>query len=114
MKIRALVILLLIYGCANGGDEADKLRWLEKADPIKDAKEALSNNDNKLLAVAGYTVIIPGVDESMQMYYLDNYEYTVIDGTTDAVESDEHIRLIKLAYEYAKIFNSVKLDALQN
>lgn len=86
-------------------NQIEQLRWIEKANPATDAEAALERNDHTLLAVQGYTWVIPGTDESKKSEYKTRYGVRVIQGTSDAVISKEHLRLIRLATEYAANYN---------
>lgn len=90
----------------------EQLRWIEKANPATDAEAALKINDHTLLAVRGYTWVIPGTDESKKLEYKTRYGVRLILGTSDTVISEEHLRLIRLATDYAENYNRYLLKRL--
>ena len=69
MRVFATVAILLAFfasvtaACAEN-NQIEQLRWVEKANPTADAEAALKKNDYTLLAVQGYTWVIPGTEES--------------------------------------------------
>jgi hypothetical protein len=83
----------------------DQLRWLDNADPIIDAQNAVKNGDNRLKAVAGYTILVPGVPFKKEDEYREKFGIVVIPGTSDSIESEEDERLNGVAIEYAKRYN---------
>jgi len=93
-------------------NQIEQLRWIEKANPTTDAEAALKKNDHTLLAVQGYTWVIPGTDESRKSEYKTRYGVRVIQGTSDAAINKEHLRLIRLATEYAANYNRYLLKRL--
>ena len=94
-----------IYAADLVQDEVQQLRWVERADPIADAKAAIERRDFVLLGVRGYTWLIPGVEEPQKFEYRDKYGMKLIEGTDDVVLWPEHQRLIRLATKYAEIYN---------
>lgn len=92
--------------------QIEQLRWIEKANPTTDAEAALKKNDHTLLAVQGYTWVIPGTDESKKSEYKTRYGVRVIQGTSDTVVNKGHLRLVRLATEYAANYNRHLLKRL--
>lgn len=109
---RPLLILLLALPCtalAQGKcgaspSEIAALRELLKQDPLKLAQAALSRKDNVFLAVAGFTVEVPGVDGPKCS--VDPSQTRVIPGTTDFLCNSEHGELVDRAYIFAEKYNS--------
>jgi len=102
-----IAIACVTSGCAEKAapEQVRQLQWLDKADPIEDAKKALVAGDAHLLAVNGYTEIIPGVEQSKTLEYKSRYGVQAIKGTSDAFVSSEHNRLNNVASEYARKYN---------
>ncbi len=102
--------LLLIGGCAasNGGNEHEqKLSWVEDANPQQDAQAALQRNDFRLIGLPQRSLSIPGVTrDKMQSYEIKCGE-RLIDGFSDVVRSNEHLRLMKAVHQYALQYNAV-------
>lgn len=101
------VLLSALFACRVTPDSASvaKLRWVEHADPIVDAQNALASNDHRLVGVYGYVVSIPGVEMSQWLTYQQRYGLRAIEGTSDALEGEEHARLVRKATEYAEHYN---------
>lgn len=85
--------------------EIQALRWIENADPIKDASNAVKSGNTKFMAVYGFTLYIPGIEGKSIKGAYDEDNYIAIEGTGDDLCSEEHVRLNIIASEYAKIYN---------
>jgi len=85
--------------------EVQQLRWIERANPIADAKEAISKRDFKLRAVCGAGLSIPGVDFKQYELIQNRHGYSILEGTSDVIVSEEHLRLVHQAYIYAETYN---------
>ena len=109
----SLIILLLASitaGCAADklmNKYEQKLQWLETANAQQDAQTALDKLDFRLMAMAQRATVIPGIDGKQSMDYELKCGIKFIDGVSDVVTSDEHLRLMKLAYQYALQYNSI-------
>lgn len=86
-------------------EEVRQLQWVQRANPITDAKAAVERKDFVLLGVYGYTWSIPGIEESKKFEYREKYGVKLLDGTGDVILGAEHGHLIKLATDYAKKYN---------
>ena len=68
MRISYFIFLLIIFGATlNIGAEEKSdpillLKWVEKANPVLNAKDALRKGDYRLMAIYGFTISIPGLD----------------------------------------------------
>lgn len=89
-------------------DPVEQLRWLYKANPEKDAKEAIAQGDVRLRAVYGYTLVVPGIKGDYTKYK-ETYGLNPIEGTSDFIQNEEHGKLIKLATKYAEKYNRIIL-----
>ena len=112
MRIKTAIVptaVLLVgsnVGCHKQDPvEVQELRWLESANPIADARVALSKGDHRLRAVYGLTVSIPGTDRKDFDTLKRIYGISEITGTTDAFQNAEHARLDQLATSYAETYN---------
>lgn len=109
--ITAIFLLLSIPVLASdSSSKIDKLRWIEDANPIQDAREAFNQGDKRLRAVYGYTLVIPGVSEEDYVEYKNKFGVNLIEGTSDSLLNDEHARLNNLAYDYAMQYNKTIID----
>lgn len=88
----------------------EQLRWIETADPVSDAKKAILVKDFRLVGLDGFTWTIPGVPGNDQFRMRDKYGLRIIEGTGDVISSDEHMRLLGRAREYARAYNEYLLS----
>lgn len=86
---------------------AQKLQWLDAANPQTDAQQALKKGDFRLLGLATRSVNIPGVSKEQSMKYELKCGVQLIDGISDVVRSDEHLRLMQKARSYALKYNAI-------
>ncbi len=105
------ILLGLLIGCAGSGNEIDpyvqKLQWLDAADPQADAEQAIRQGDLRLLGMATRAVNIPGIDQAQTLEYEEACGVQLIEGISDVVRSDEHLRLMQNARSYALKYNAV-------
>ena len=113
MKHLALIsfFALIITACAGQSGHIDpyvqKLQWLEAADPQTDAQQALKKGDFRLLGLATRNVHIPGVEQGETLKYELKCGVQLIEGISDVVRSDEHLRLMQKARSYALQYNAI-------
>ena len=86
---------------------AQKLQWLDSADPQADAAQAIAAGDLRLLGLATRAITLPGVDPDDFYRYEQACGYRLLDGVSDVVRSDEHLRLIQAARSYALRYNAI-------
>jgi hypothetical protein len=98
-----------ILGCASTPNDpyVQKLQWLDAADPQKDAQEAIKKGDLRLLGLATRSVNIPGVTQEETLAYEQKCGVQLIEGISDVVRSDEHLRLMQKARSYALSYNAI-------
>ena len=84
-----------------------KLQWLDAADPQADAAQAIKIGDLRLLGLATRAVNIPGIDEKQRYRYEQACGVQLIEGISDVVRSDEHLRLMQKARSYALKYNAI-------
>jgi hypothetical protein len=90
--------------------EIERLRWVEQADAVTDAKAAIDRGDSTLIGVHGYTWSIPGVHDEDKFRFRDEYGLKLLEGTREVVLNAEHERLKGIATKYAKIYNEYLLN----
>ena len=104
-------LLGLLAACAGSGNQIDpyvqKLQWLDAADPQADAEQAIRQGDLRLLGMATRAVNIPGIDPEQTLQYEESCGVQLIEGISDVVRSDEHLRLMQKARSYALKYNAV-------
>ncbi|MGD2173066.1 MAG: hypothetical protein PVI70_04335 [Gammaproteobacteria bacterium] len=111
-KPYAIVLLCAAFlaACASSGNidpYVQKLQWLDTADPQADANQAVKQNDLRLLGLATRSVNIPGVAADEVIKYEESCGVQLIEGISDVVRSDEHLRLMQKARAYALQYNAI-------
>ncbi len=109
------VLLATICGlqaaCATSSNTIEpyvqKLQWLDAADPQADANQAVKQNDLRLLGLATRSVNIPGIKPEDTLKYEEQCGVQLIEGISDVVRSDEHLRLMQKARSYALQYNAI-------
>ena len=114
----AIALCLILFGpVASAASEVEvmieSLRWVETADPINDADQAIKAKDFRLLGIAGRGVSVPGLPEDSYWLYTKKYGINVIKGTSDIVWGGEHSKLIEAATRYAETYNNRLLESLR-
>ncbi|MEM7563778.1 MAG: hypothetical protein AAF353_12110 [Pseudomonadota bacterium] len=84
-----------------------KLQWLDAADPQSDANQAVKQQDFRLLGLATRAVNIPGISKADMIKYEESCGVQLIEGISDVVRSDEHLRLMQKARSYALKYNAI-------
>ena len=111
LSISTALLCVLLAGCATSSGPIDpyvqKLQWLDAADPQADANQAVKQKDLRLLGLATRSVNIPGVNEEDLLKYEESCGVQLIEGISDVVRSDEHLRLMQKARSYALKYNAV-------
>ncbi|MCP3688702.1 MAG: hypothetical protein GY784_09845 [Gammaproteobacteria bacterium] len=102
---------MILGGCGASPKNLDpyvqKLQWLDAADPQKDAEQAIKVDDLRLLGLAQRSVNIPGVSKDDSYNYEKECGVQLIEGISDVVRSDEHLRLMQKARGYALKYNAI-------
>ena len=105
------MLLALQSGCASTAEPIDpyvqQLQWLDSADPQADANQAVKQNDLRLLGLATRSVNIPGIEKKDLLKYEEVCGVQLIEGISDVVRSDEHLRLMQKARSYALKYNAI-------
>ena len=106
-----VTLFALLSGCAGSVQPIDpyvqKLQWLDAADPQADANQAVKQNDLRLLGLATRSVTIPGINQDDTLKYEESCGVQLIEGISDVVRSDEHLRLMQKARSYALKYNAI-------
>lgn len=87
------------------------LSWVQGADPLSDARQAIKANDLRFLAFAGRAIAIPGVNlaEYPIEYLTHHCGYRTLKGTGDTLRVGEQTNLRSLAHDYAVVYNQTIL-----
>ncbi len=91
--------------CGVSVAEISALRELLRSKPTLMAQSAIAQGDANFLGVAGYSVVVPGIDSSG--CFVDRTFVRLVPGTTDAICSAEHVQLIRSATAFAAEYNGV-------
>ena len=106
-----LVLCSFASACATSSEPLDpyvqKLQWLDAADPQADAEQAVKQDDLRLLGLATRSVNIPGIKKEDLLKYEESCGVQLIEGISDVVRSDEHLRLMQKARSYALKYNAI-------
>ncbi len=87
---------------------AQEVAHLKQSNAEADAVSALSHGDQRLLAVYGITLELPGVDDDTGRLK-EAHGVRVLNGTSDAYKNDNERRLNENARQYAATYNRVVL-----
>ena len=84
------------------------LRSVDETDPESDVSRRTNSRDFRFAGCWGEPggPFFPGVPQSEWQGIRDAKDYWTFDGTTDALESRHHHRLIDRAWQYAKRYNA--------
>lgn len=84
----------------------ESLKYYEAADPVLDAEHAAQKNEYYFLEVYGFAAIVPAIDYwIIEKCVKGNINIKGIEGTSDVLYGEEHVRLDDIAKNYAAIFN---------
>ncbi len=123
-QITLLSILLFgLFGCQEidvsqmspeEREAVTSLAWLKNADATKDAGTAIKRGDHRLIAMATRSPTLPGVpvESSSKAKSVCGIRY--LEGSTDAVVSDLHLKLLQEAQKYAEQYNHIMLKRCLN
>src|SRR5437667_7504755 len=97
----AISAMLLLTACTL----ADPLDWIDHADPARMAKQDIAAGRFRFLSICGYACELPGVGGMTYFRcYSGSASIDTVDGTSDVIRSDRHLRLqnksLTLASEY--------------
>ncbi|NOX67865.1 MAG: hypothetical protein GXP15_01640 [Gammaproteobacteria bacterium] len=109
-----VAVLLVSSSCATPDDSStgsmnlefgESIAWFENANPERDALAAAKDSDVRLVALALRGLSVPGVDAALEQEYLDQCGYRLVPGVDDVIRSEEDLRFLMLAREYALAYN---------
>jgi hypothetical protein len=89
----------------------EALSWLQDADAARDAAEARQQGDLRLLALAVRAPNLPGVPAEATARVERDCGIRYLEGTTDMVRGDNHLKLLQQARDYAAAYNRLMLEA---
>ncbi|MEW8071021.1 MAG: glutamyl-tRNA amidotransferase [Candidatus Thiodiazotropha sp.] len=88
----------------------ESLLWVKDANPDKSAAEALGKGDKRLMAMASRTTILPGIEPALISKAKSICGIRYMEGSTDTVFGDTHLKLIQRASEYAAAYNRIVIE----
>lgn len=88
------------------------IKWLPYADPKADANFAIEKQDFTLLAFAGRVTTFPGINEGSSTLQ-QQCGYRLMANSSDALRSEDELRLRKQLFQYAATFNQLVAAACQ-
>ena len=121
--IPLLAIILSMTGCQETEqidlstlspqerEAVTSLAWLRNADASRDAEQAIKRGDKRLLAMATRNPNMPGVPAESASKIKTVCGIRYLQGSTDMVFGDVHLKLLQAAQEYATEYNQLMLDA---
>jgi hypothetical protein len=71
-------------------------------DPSGDLGMRIAHRDYRFIAIGGYSIDYPGLSD---LSLLCTHGGRLIEGTSDAIESDEHALLMQRFKKYAELYN---------
>lgn len=90
-----------------------ELAFFNIQDLMSDLNKNIELKDYRFIGLYGYGTYYPGV-ESEDYKYIIEHGSLFIDGTSDAIESEEHGDLIQTAKKYVENYNKALLNYLKN
>jgi hypothetical protein len=81
-----------------------QLATYEKRDGALDAEKDFRNGKVRFLAVQGYALTVPGIDDFFPKLS-HTYKYHVIEGTSDVIQNSRDLQLQATAESYARAYN---------
>lgn len=106
-----IFLVTIMTGCATDVSSMSKaeqqLQWIKDADPQLDASKALESGDFRLMGLAQRSVIIPGVPLDRMSQYELKCGVKIMEGVSDTVLNNEHLKLMQQAHKYALQYNAI-------
>lgn len=87
-----------------------KLAELKDKNPVTDAQASIAGGERYFLCNIGRSRTVPGLDEATYQQASQNCETRCLDGVTDAVLGDNHLRYLQTAVTYSTSWNKVMIN----
>ena len=87
------------------------LSWLRDADAERDVWQASRQGDTRLYMFASRIPTLPGVPAEILNQAKANCGIRTLPGSSDMVQGDLHLKLLRQAQDYAATYNRLMLDA---
>ena len=88
----------------------ESLMWLKQADAQRDAQQALTRGDKRLLAMAVRGTLLPGIEPELTSKAKSVCGVRYLPGSTDTIRGETHLKLLRIAEEYAADYNRIMVD----
>jgi hypothetical protein len=92
----------------------ESLLWVKDANPDKQATEALQKGDKRLMAMASRATTLPGIEPELLSKAKSICGIRYLEGSTDTVFGETHLKLIQRASEYAAAYNKIVIEQCMN
>jgi hypothetical protein len=106
-----IAMVAVMTGCATDTStltkSEQKLQWIKDANPQLDAKKAIEAGDLRLMGLVQRSIFIPGVALDKINHYQQKCGVNLIDGVSDTVLNNNHLKLMNMARQYALQYNSI-------
>jgi hypothetical protein len=85
------------------------LAWLKDANLQNDLQAALDKQDKRLLSMMGRAPDLPGVPADLTSKAKSVCGVRYVEGSTDTVRGEVHLKLLQQAYDYAAAYNQAMI-----
>jgi len=90
---------------------SDHSSALANSNPEQDARAELAKGDLRLLGFAQRVTSVPGVEATDRQAAMDACGVRLMKGFGDVIRTDKDSANMRLAYDYAKRYNAVVIEA---
>lgn len=102
-----LLSFILLFSCAQASNPADNTNWLDTADPVEDANNAIKNKDYRLLGLAMRAIKVPGVKSENQTSLIEKCGVRLLQGSGDIIRGEADLQMKKTLHIYARNYNNI-------
>ncbi len=109
--ITLIAMVAVMTGCvfdtSTLSKSEQKLQWVKDANPQQDAQKAIAAGDLRMMGLVQRSILIPGVALDKINHYQQKCGVKLIDGVSDTVLNNNHLKLMKMAHQYALQYNAI-------
>lgn len=112
-KLLAIILLVTaMTGCTAISTSTltkseQKLQWIKDANPQQDAQQAIQAGDLRMMGLVQRAILIPGVALDKINFYQQKCGVKLIEGVSDTVLNNNHLKLMNQAHQYALRYNAI-------
>ena len=114
--MKAVIAAVLLLTASTEDSAKDPLDWIDHAEPASMAKQDIAAGRFRFLSICGYACELSGVGHmTYSRCYSGSASVETVEGTSDVIRSDRHLRLQNKARIFASEYNQAiarKLDQL--